>query len=332
MSSLPSRKPDGAASAEDVPRLGGRRLWLTLGAMVLGVAAVIVLVSLNAEDVGDALALASLGQVAALVGLHMAALVLRAEAWGLCLTAAGKPLSRRRLHAASSLRFLADTTVPTYVGAWVRIAILKRLEGSKAPTIGQMISADGVLLLIEALITVVLLVGCSVLAGLDWYWPLVFALAAAAALGGVLILRRRFAGRAFVRVFDVLSDSQHRVPLTILLTVVLTIQPVRFYISLHAVGLDANALQSLLTFVTTSAINALPIGPGPASVGATVSVFGRDGVGAATASGLVLAATAFVAAGVYSVWGAIQLLRTRREADAEAEAAATKPAHPADAA
>ena len=331
MASLPSRKPNGAASAEDVPRLRGRRLWLTVAAMVLGLAAVIVLVSLNAEDVGDALALTNSAQLAALVGLHLAALILRAEAWGLCLAAAGKPLPRRRLHAASSLRFLVDTAVPTYVGAWVRIAILKRLEGDKAPTVGQMITADGVLLLVEAIITVVLLIGCSVLAGLDWYLPLLFAMAAAAALGGVVILRRRFANRAFVRVFDVLSDSQHRVLLTVLLTIVLTIQSLRFYISLHAVGLDASALQSLLTFVTTSAINALPIGPGPASVGATVSVFGRDGVGAATASGLVLAASAFVAAGLYSVWGGYQLLRTRREAPAAAAADAT-PARPADAA
>jgi hypothetical protein len=176
-----------------------------------------------------------------------------------------------------------------------------------------MITADGVLLLIEAVLTVVLLVACSALAGLDWYWPLLFAMAAAAALCGVMILRKRFADRAFVRAFDVLADAQHRVVLTILLAIVLTIQPLRFYIALHAVGLDATALQSLLTFVTTSAINALPVGPGPASVGATVSVFGSDGVGAATASGLVLAATAFVAAGIYSVWGGFDLLRTRRD-------------------
>jgi hypothetical protein len=112
---------------------------------------------------------------------------------------------------------------------------------------------------------------------------------------------------------------------------VLTIQPIRFWIALHAVGLDADALESLLTFVWTSVINALPVGPGPASVGATVSVFGRDGVGAAAASGLVLAATAFVAAGAYSIWGAAALARERRApatgteapaAVAEAEAAA----------
>jgi hypothetical protein len=296
------------------PRRSGRgRLALTVTASVGATVAVVALVASNAEDVGDALALATFKEIAALVLLHLLALVLRAEAWGLCLTAAGAPIERRRLHATSSLRFLADTTVPTYVGAWVRIAILRKLGGRNAPTIGQMITADGTLLLVEALLTVVLLVLCAMLAGLSWYWPLLFAACAMAALLGVVVLRRRFEDRAWVRAFDVLSHSRHRLVLTGLLAVVLTIQPIRFFIALHAVGLDANALESLLTFVWTSAINALPVGPGPASVGATVSVFGRDGVGAATASGLVLAASAFVAAGAYSIWGGLALARDRRE-------------------
>jgi uncharacterized membrane protein YbhN (UPF0104 family) len=294
-----------------------RRLALTIGATVAGTGAVIALVAANAGEVAEALALATAGQVAALVVLHLVALVLRAEAWGLCLDAAGSPVERRRLHATSSLRFLADTTVPTYFGAWVRIAILRRLGGDRVPTIGQMITADGTLLIVEALITAGLLVGCSMLAGLSWYWPLLFATAAAAALLGVAAARRRFADRAWVRSFDVLSHSRRRITLTVLLLFVLTVQPLRFWIALEAVGLDADALQSLLTFVTTSVISMLPVGPGPASVGATVSVFGHEGVGAAAASGLVLAATAFVAASVYSAWGIVALSR-ERSARAEA--------------
>jgi len=305
------------------PRRAARgRLVLTVTASVGATAAVVALVASNATDVGEALALATFEQIAALVVLHLVALVLRAEAWGLCLAAAGAPIERRRLHATSSLRFLADTTVPTYIGAWVRIAILRKLGGRKAPTIGQMITADGTLLLVEAFITVGLLVACSILAGLSWYWPLLFAALTSAALLGVYALRRRFAGQAWVRAFDVLSHSRHRVVLTAVLVVVLTIQPIRFWIALQAVGLDANALESFLTFVWTSVINALPVGPGPASVGATVSVFGRDGVGAAAASGLVLAASAFVAAGAYSMWGAFALARERRVQAADVKAPA----------
>jgi len=304
----------GSIAAVRPQRATGRgRLALTVTVSVGATAAVVALVASHATEVGRALALATFEQVAALIVLHLIALVLRAEAWGLCLDAAGAPVERRRLHATSSLRFLADTTVPTYLGAWVRIAILRRLGGDKAPTIGQMITADGTLLLVEAFITVGLLIACSMLAGLSWYWPLLFAALSAVALLGVTALRRRFEGRAWVRAFDVLSHSRRRVMLTVLLVFVLTVQPIRFWIALHAVGLDANALQSLLTFIWTSIISGLPIGPGPASVGATVSVFDHEGVGAATASGLVLAGSAFVAAGLYSIWGASALARERRE-------------------
>ena len=311
----------GSLAATTPPKVGRRRLVVTIAGTVLATGGVIALVAANAADVREALSLATLEQVGALVVLHLLALVFRAEAWGLCLTAASAPVERRPLHAASSLRFLADTTIPTYLGAWVRIAILRRLDRARAPTIGQMITADGTLLVVEAFITVGLLVACSVLAGLSWYWPLMFAALAAVALAGVLAARRRFAERAWVRAFDVLVHARHRVVLTLLLIVVLTVQPVRFWIALHAVGLDANALEALITFVWTSIINALPVGPGPASVGATVSVFGDEGVGAATASGLVLAATAFVAAGLYSGWGALALARERRERASATEAA-----------
>ena len=313
--------------AAGTPRRSGRgRLALTVTATVGATAAVIALVASHATEVGEALALATFEQVAALVLLHLVALVLRAEAWGLCLSGAGAPVERRRLHATSSVRFLADTTVPTYIGAWVRIAILRKLGGDKAPTIGQMITADGTLLLVEVFITVGLLAACCALAGLSWYWPLLFAAVGGAALLAVIALRRRFEGSAWVRAFDVLSHSRHRAVLTVMLVVVLTIQPVRFWIALQAVGLDANALESLLTFVWTSAINALPVGPGPASVGATVSVFGREGVGAAAASGLVLAASAFVAAGVYSIWGGLALARERRERSGATGSAIVEPA------
>ena len=293
-------------------KVGRGRLVLTVGATVGGTAAVIALVAANAGEVGKALTVTTFEQVAALAVLHLVALVLRAEAWGLCLAAADAPIERRRLHATSSLRFLADTTVPTYIGAWVRIAILRKLGGDKTPTIGQMITADGTILIVEAFITVGLLFACCALTGLSLYWPLLFAAIGAAAMLGVHVARRRFTDRAWVRSFDVLSHARHRLTLTVLLFVVLVVQPVRFWIALEAVGLDASALESLLAFVTTSVINFLPVGPGPASVGATVSVFGHDGVAAATASGLVLAATAFVAAAAYSSWGVAALLRERR--------------------
>src|SRR3954452_25371887 len=158
----------GSIATVRPPRAGRGRLTLTVTASVGATAAVVALVASNASDVGQALALTTFEQVAALVVLHLVALVLRAEAWGLCLAAAAAPGERRKLHATNSFRFLAETTVPTYIGAWVRIAILRKLDAKKAPTIGQMITADGTLLLVETFITVGLLVACSVRPKMAW--------------------------------------------------------------------------------------------------------------------------------------------------------------------
>src|SRR3954452_14566546 len=111
----------GSIATVRPPRAGRGRLTLTVTASVGATAAVAALVASNAGDVGQALALATFEQVAALVVLHLVALVLRAEAWGLCWAAAGPPIERRKLPSTSSVRSLADTPVPTYIGAWVRI-------------------------------------------------------------------------------------------------------------------------------------------------------------------------------------------------------------------
>jgi hypothetical protein len=123
-----------------------------------------------------------------------------------------------------------------------------------------------------------------------------------------LWLRRRFAHRPFAQTFDVLNDPWDRVVLTLMLAVVLIIQPIRFWISLNAVGFDPTPFEGLATFLVTNVINVLPVGPGPASVGATAAIFGNEGIGAATASGLVLAGTAFVAAAIYSAAACVGLV------------------------
>ncbi len=61
--------------------------------------------------------------------------------------------------------------------------------------------------------------------------------------------------------------------LTALLTVVLTVQPLRYFIALHAVGLDPTVSEALLAFLLTTVFNALPIGPGPSSVAAAAALF-----------------------------------------------------------
>ena len=260
-----------------------------------------VVVAFNANDVAEGLTQISVLEATGLVGLHLLALVLRAVAWGLCLDGAGSRVPPRELHATSAPRFLADTVVPTYLGAWVRIALVRMIMGKRAPTIGQMITADGVILLVEAGITVVAVVALTLGVGLPWWWS---AVVIGIAVGGSLLVRwlkRRYEDRPFVRTFDVLARRHTLAGLTALLTIVLVVQPVRFWISINGVGIDASFIEAVLAFLATSVIGGLPVGPGPASVGATGVVFSDAELGLIAASGIGLAATAFVAAAIYSV-------------------------------
>ena len=72
---------------------------------------------------------------------------------------------------------------------------------------------------------------------------------------------------------------------------------------INGVGIDADFVEAVLAFLATSVIGGLPVGPGPASVGATGVVFSGEELGLIAASGIGLTATAFVAALIYSAVG-----------------------------
>ncbi|MDX6586661.1 MAG: hypothetical protein QOI31_1134 [Solirubrobacterales bacterium] len=287
----------------DVEVIEKSRLRRDLAIAAIAVITLGVIVGLNFDEVIEGLSHITFWEAFSLVSLHLLALVMRAIAWGLCLDAAGSRVPPRELHASSGPRFLADTVVPTYVGAWVRIGLLKLMMGTRAPTIGQMISADGVILLVEGGITVVVVVALTFAVGLPWWWSAtVIGLAGAGALIA-LWLKQRYADRPFVRTFNVLAKRRTLAALTGLLAVVLVVQPIRFWIVINGVGIDADAVEAVLAFLATSVIGGLPVGPGPASVGATGVVFSGEELGLIAASGIGLTATAFVAALVYSLVG-----------------------------
>lgn len=316
--SVPAAPSPAAAEAPARPSLARTVLPPLVAVGVLG-----AVLWPHAGEMWDSAKLVSWEAGGALVILHLLALVLRAEAWGMCVAAAGSPVGRRDLHASSAFRFLADTIVPTYVGAWVRVAILKKLDPERAPTVGQMVTADVILLLVEAAITLVLITIAVGNSSVDWWWIPAFAglLVVVGALGWAL--RGRVADRPFVRTFRVLRGRGRPARLTALLVAVLLLQPVRFWLALEAVGLGPTAVEALVTFLITSVYGILPVGPGPSSIGAATTVFGSGNLAQAGAAGLILASTAVVAAALYSVYGGVALARRARETDAQASSRET---------
>lgn len=311
---------DGSGMTERERRLERSQVIRGIVGPLVAIVVLTVLLWPHFDEILEAAKLISLEAAVALIALHLIALLLRAEAWGRCVAAAGAPVERKLLHSSSSLRFLADTVVPTYIGAWVRIALVKRFDRERAarpgatptPTIGQMFTADGLMLLVEAVITVVLIAIAVFTSPLEWWWFFVFS---AAVMLLILLLRwvfERFKDREFARTARVLSDAHDRLVLTALLAVVLTLQPIRFYIAFTAVGLDPSASEALLAFLLTTAFGALPIGPGPSSVAASAALFASAGIDKTASAGLVLLASAVVAAAVYSIYGAFDLSRRSR--------------------
>ncbi|HEV7918716.1 MAG TPA: lysylphosphatidylglycerol synthase domain-containing protein [Solirubrobacterales bacterium] len=286
-------------------------------AMIFPLVAAVALTAIlwpHFDEVLDAAGLVSVKAGAALVVLHLLALILRAEAWGLAVAAAGSPVDRKLLHSTSALRFLADTLIPTYVGAWVRIALLRRFAGKPphAPTIGQMFTADGMLLFVEGIITIALVVVAVFVSSIEWWWILIFVGIVLVSLALIVFLYRRFQHREFIKTVEVLRSPRQRAVLTALLVVVLSVQPLRFWLAFNAVGLNPSVADALIAFLLTSIYGALPIGPGPSVVAATATLFSGATIALIGSAGLVLVATAVVAAAIYSAWGGFVLSRWKQ--------------------
>jgi uncharacterized membrane protein YbhN (UPF0104 family) len=315
-------------------RLERREVITGVVGPIMAVAILVVALWSKGDEIKEAWELLSLKALAALALLHLLALVLRAEAWGRCVDAAGAPIDGKLLHSSSSLRFLADTIVPTYIGAWVRIGLVRRYDAPRAeqpgatptPTIGQMFTADALMLIVEAVLTVGLVTLAVLTSSLEWWWIGVFAVAVFLLLLLVRWFFRRYKDREFAKTAKVLQNSGERYRLAALLAVVLTVQPIRFYIAFKALGLDPSMSDALLAFLLTTVFNALPIGPGPSSIAASAALFGGDGIGGATMAGIALLGSAIVAALIYSVYGAIELIGRSRSMSSAARERPSTPA------
>jgi hypothetical protein len=178
------------------------------------------------------------------------------------------------------------------------------------PTAAQIIATDGVCLIIEAVINALFLViALFFLPHISRWWALLALLVPALSVGFVLLVRRRFADYRFVRVLDVFAHPKRLGKLTTLLVLVLVLQPLRYYIALHALGIHASVAAAGLAFVLMNVFSVLPFGPNVAVVGSTSVLFGASGLAAAAAAGVVLAATSIIAAAIDSAWTPLVLHR-----------------------
>jgi uncharacterized membrane protein YbhN (UPF0104 family) len=301
---VPGEPPD-----PDKPK---RLRWLAsvLGPVVVIAALVYVLVT-HGHEIGHAISQVSAGTLVIITALSLLTLLARSEVVLQCMSAMPRRPGRADIYASSSLAFLLST-INHYIGAIVRAAALKRLDPVNAPTIPQMMVIDGSTTLIEGLLAGLLLIACAGTLNLSWWEPVLALLALISAVAVAVYLRRRFAHLAIFDGLKMLEHSRHRLVVLALTVVVFACQIGRTLIVLDAVGLHANLLQAVATFITGGVLSNLLAGPGGGTAAAPIVIFGHDSVATATAAGLILAGVALLAAIIYAcAGGAIALWRTR---------------------
>ena len=254
-----------------------RRPGVGAGVAMLAVTAGLgAIVATKGHAFSVALGSASPAILAIAVGIELLWIVARVQAWAVCIDAAGGAVRRRTLFRSASLGYLGNILNPQ-VGLAVRIAALRR-SGARGGTEGRRPRSGGAAdRLIEAGLAALLsftLVGAL---GLSWWVP----------VGGARgdgrhrrlhpPLRRSHRERAW-RGLSVLTGSRDRARIVGLVVIAVSLQVLRNWFVLHAMGANVSLFDSIALLIGMAAIGALPIGPGLGAA-ACVLILGSQGHG-----------------------------------------------------
>lgn len=237
--------------------------------------------------------------------LQLVALVVRTEAWHLCVEAAGATCGRRPLYHASALGGLGSQ-LNAQLGTAGRIAILRREAPGGAPGVAPLIAAEVPILAVEGGLAAL---SCFTLIGplhAPWWAAVLVLLVAVAVVGGLVRLADKrptgiASGLAILRTLD----GAWRVLALILLASLSQI--VRNWVMLHAVGTDATIFDAIAVLILQVGLSQLPIGPavGAAAVGLVLGISGGAALVVTTAAGVLLTATGTMGAFAYLAWGLV---------------------------
>ena len=289
---------------------GRRRLLITVVGSLATAAILGFVLAGRRDEFAAALSDASAWVLAVTVLLQIVALLVRSEAWHLCIQAAGGTVDRRVLYRASSVGVLGSL-INGQLAVAARIAALRHSSPDVSPQVPTLIAAEFPILAIEATLAALTSFTLVVPLGLPWWLPLIALAVIGAASAGLrhLALRK---GRELWKGLAVLRslNGGSRVFGFVLLAVFAQI--LRNWILLNAVGVDASLLDAIAVLIALVTLAQLPVGP---SVGAAAAVLilGSDGVAAAAAAGVLMTVTGTVGGLCFLAWaGADRLWVVRR--------------------
>ncbi len=238
--------------------------------------------------------------LAVTVLLQVVALLMRSEAWHVCIQAAGGTVNRRVLYRASSMQVLGGV-INGQLGVAARIAALRRSSPDVSPQVPTLIAAEFPILTVEAMLAALASFTLVAPLGLPWWLPIIGLAVVAAASAGLRHLAVR-KGRELWRGLAVLRSLRGGGRVVGLVLVAVFAQIFRNWLLLHAVGVDASFFDAIAVLIAVVTLSQLPVGP---SVGAAAAVLilGSDGVAAAAAAGVLMTVTGTIGGLSFAAWG-----------------------------
>jgi uncharacterized membrane protein YbhN (UPF0104 family) len=298
------------ASPVVVPQSRGRP-WRKIAAIVVPVVALgglgAVIFSRRDTFFG-AIDAAPLWLLGAAIVLQLVALLARAEAWRVCVGAAGSRVCRRGVFHASGIGGLVGIiNGPSGVAA--RIATLRQTGSTDpdSPRVGALLTAEVPIVAVEAALAALTSFTLLGPLGLPW-WTAVLCVAVAIGLGaGLSVLARHrthgpWSGLGALRTLN----GRRRVVAFVLVAVFAQIA--RNWLALHAIGVDASIFDAVAVLIAMVVLSALPLGP---SVGAAavVLILGANGVALTAAAGVLLSATGMAGTLCFGAWALADRVR-----------------------
>jgi uncharacterized membrane protein YbhN (UPF0104 family) len=285
-----------------------------IGSLIVGAALVIGLWG-KRDDFVAAFTGASLLILASAVALQVLWLILRSEAWHVCVGAAGGEVGRRRLYRASSVGYMGNLFNANF-GLAVRIAALRRSAPEHSPKPGVLIAAEVPILVVEGALCAIMSFTLIGPLGVPWWVPLAaLAVVTVAIAGATRFVRDRRTG--FWKGLAVMRGLRSRNAIIALVVLAVSAQVARNWLVLEGIGVDISVFDAVALLIAAAVVGLLPVGP---SLGAATAVLilGSNGVAVVAAAGALLTATGAVGALCFAAWALADRLRRPTPAAAAA--------------
>jgi hypothetical protein len=289
-----------------------RKIAVSVGGTVAVAALLVYVLAGHGSQFSAAVRTAPLTLVGLSVVLQIGALLTRAEAWAICVRAAGGTVGRRVLFRSAAFGCVASI-VNGSVGMAVRIVSVRRAAPLTTPRAPALVAAELPIITVE--LALVALFSFTLIAplGVPLWVPAIIVILV---VGLVALLRRLSdrhrtglgAGLAVLRM-----QSRGRLVTFALLAV--CAQVLRNWLMLRAIGVHVSIFDAMALLIVMFTVGQLPIGPstGPA---ATVLILGAHGVAAAAAAGVLVTLTGIIGSLMFAAWAAADSLVKRRRAAA----------------